>query len=72
MMLLAVIIGASLILFVIRFIWMPPDTMGMGMMMGRGQLSHHFSMWMMGTVLLAFFAAIILLLIWFIKEFFKK
>ena len=54
---LLIFIGISLIIFVIRMVWLPPTSMGM--MMDRTMMMHHISFWIQGTffILLIFLEA---------------
>jgi len=57
---LLILIGGSLVMFVLRMIWLPPGPMGM--MMGKAAMYHHMGSWFRGTFIFSIVFVIIILI----------
>ena len=66
---LAIFLGMSIILFILRMIWSPPNSMGM--MMGRMAMVHHMEIWMRGTFIVFVIVIVVSLMFWFVKKMLK-
>ncbi|MBM4764621.1 hypothetical protein [Bacillus sp. B15-48] len=67
---LSAIIGGSFLLFIVKMIWFPPESMGM--MMGRHMMVHHMSYWFIHTSMLAVIIGFIVLLVWLFSYLIKN
>ena len=65
---LLIFLGVSAILFIIRLMWAPPNSLGM--MMGKKLILQHMSVWLLITIMFLIFLLLLLFLIKII--FFKK
>jgi hypothetical protein len=56
----------SSLLFVIKMIWFPPDSMGM--MMGKSMMLHHMYLWFSQTFWFCMIIAGLIIFIWLIGK----
>jgi len=68
--LLSIVLGWSVILFILRLIWLPPSPKGM--MMGRDMMFRHMGIWMRTTSIVTVVVILILILIFTLLEKSKK
>ena len=63
---LAIFLGTSITLFILRMIWSPPNAMGM--MMGKMAMVHHMQIWMQGTFIVFLIIIIVSLIFWIVRQ----
>lgn len=61
---LFIILGVSFLIFVLRMIWFPPNSMGM--MMGKQMMLHHMYFWFGQTFWLSLIFVGVLIFVWLI------
>ena len=66
---LAIFLGTSITLFILRMIWSPPNAMGM--MMSKMAMVHHMQIWMQGTLIIFLIFILVFILFWTVKHWLK-
>ncbi len=65
LILIAIFMGSSIVLFILRMIWSPPHSMGM--MMESTLMYQHMQLWLRGTLIVFFTVIFSLFIIWLIR-----